>query len=573
MRRPWLLAVVCALPCLGGTIVGRVFVDSNADGAWQATDAPCPGALVSDGQTFATTAADGTYALVALDGPQVVFVENLPQTWPSQAPWRYVATGTGTADFPLARQEQRVPFVFVQGTDLHIRTDTTAQMARYTAAVNALPYPLAFVVHTGDLVIDSGEATVDRARGLFAAYGAQVAALKAPLFNLPGNHEHVSWYLDAFDANAPGVGKGLYQEMFGPTHYAFTYAGVHFVALDGTDLKDGKLVYSMPTVCVEWLRGYLGRVPASDRLVLLCHEPLFSLPQKAELEALLAGRKVVLSLSGHWHSVTRNTFAGAPEIIGGATSYAWHGATPPSDAKAFHLVRITESGFDSAFGDWAEKYPVTIASPGYWSGIGGKTPVKVQFLDPNAEVRSALVQIESASQEITGFGQEGFYRTASATLDLTGLADGIHDLSVTLNGAGEPFVEKQPRLVRNGLAAPFTATGPATLAMKLNKVNAADVIKVNGEVVGTTPADAVADQVLKLPVPAALLRRLNRIEFVSAQMPDGKAYDDFVAAQITLEYGGKVIRDPRTTGGGTANLNGKEPSTYPCWIDLVYPLP
>jgi len=40
-----------------------------------------------------------------------------------------------------------------------------------------------------------------------------------------------------------------------------------------------------------------------------------------------------------------------------------------------------------------------------------------------------------------------------------------------------------------------------------------------------------------------------------------------------VEYGGKVIRDPRTTGGGTANLNGKEPSTYPCWIDLVYPLP
>lgn len=573
MRRVLLLALLCALPGFAGTITGHVFFDSNGDGAWQATDVPCPGVRVSDGQTLVATAVDGSYTLAAPDGPQVVSVENPSQTWPTQGFWRYLKTGAGAADFPLRQQEQKLPFVFVQGTDLHTRPEVNAQMAQYVAAVNGLALPVAFVVHTGDLVVDAGALTVAPARALFATYQAQVASLKAPLFNLPGNHEHVSWYREAFDANEPGVGKGLYREVFGPTQYAFSYAGVHFVALDGTDFRGGKLEYSMPATCVAWLKAYLALVPTTDRLVLLVHEPLSSLPQKAELEQALAGRKVVLSLAGHWHSTNRLTFAGAPELVGGATSYSWHGATPPSDAKAYQVVRITESGFESAFGDWAEKYPVTIAAPGYWAGSAGKVATKVQFLDPNAEVQSAQIRLAEVSQEVTSIGQEGLYRTVVATLDLSAVPDGIHDLCVTLRGAGEPFVEQQPRLLRNDREAAFTAAGPATLKMRLNKVNAANEIKVNGESVGATPAAAGPDQAFAVAVPAALLRRLNRIEFFSALLADGKAYDDFTAEKLTLEYGGKVYRDPRTSAGSAATLNGTQPSTWPCWIDLGYPTP
>ena len=258
-------------------------------------------------------------------------------------------------------------------------------------------------------------------------------------------------YRDTLDPGEAGVGKGLYHELFGPTHYAFSYAGVHFIALDGTDYLGGKLEYSMPPACLDWLKAYLARVPVGDRLVLLAHEPLFSLPQKAALEAALAGRKVVVTLSGHWHSVTRSTFAGAPEIVGGATSYAWHGDPPsPDDAKAYQVVRVTDGGFESAFGDWAEKYPVTIATPGRWASSTGEVPVKVLFLDPRSEVQSAQIRLADASQEVVALGREGLYRTAEATLDLAALPDGLYDLCVTLRGSGEPFVERQPRLVESG---------------------------------------------------------------------------------------------------------------------------
>jgi hypothetical protein len=109
--------------------------------------------------------------------------------------------------------------------------------------------------------------------------------------------------------------------------------------------------------------------------------------------------------------------------------------------------------------------------------------------------------------------------------------------------------------------------------MKLNKVNAANPIQVNGEQVGTTPADAAPGQAFSVAVPAALLRRLNRIEFQSALLADGKTYDDFSAEQLTLEYGGKPYRDPRSSAGASATLNGKQPGTWPCWIDLGYPQP
>jgi hypothetical protein len=289
------------------------------------------------------------------------------------------------------------------------------------------------------------------------------------------------------------------------------------------------------------------------------------------LEQILAGRKVVVSLSGHWHSIARTPFAGAPEIVGGATSYAWHGALVAFDAMAYNVVRITETGFDNAFGDWAEKYPVTVAAPGFFARLNGQVPAKVQFLDPQSDIQSARLQLGTATQGIAAFNTEGLYRVATGTLDVSGLPNGYYDLQVTLRGAGEPFVEKQPRLVLTGQEAPFTAPGPATLKVRLTKVNAANIVKVNGEQVGVTPVGTAANQDVTFAVPAALLKRLNTIEFVSVALEDGKTYDDFVAGPVALEYGGKTYFDPRSRTGATATItNTKESTTWLGWVDLGY---
>lgn len=571
------LLPLCALllisQCYAGIITGRVFIDLNGDGQWQPTDRPCPQVLVSDEVRLVTTDAEGRYRLSGPQGPRVVFIENPPQTWPTRGFWRYLPAGAGTVDFPLQEQEQKLPFTFVQGTDLHTHAGVNHLMARYVEAVNTLPVPLAFVVHTGDLVSDVGATVVANARLRFTTYQQQVANLKAPLFNVAGNHEHVSWYLPKFDPAEPGVGKGLYREMFGPLHYAFNYAGVRFIALDGTDYLKGKLEYSMPPGCVQWLRAYLATVPPTDRLVLLCHEPLFTLPQKAELEQILAGRAVIVSLSGHWHIISRQTFAGAPEIVAGATCYAWHGASPGFDAMGYHVVRINEQGFDSAFGDWADKYSVTVDQPKVGEIVQGQVQVQARILDLAREVSRVQISLGEVGQEAGALVDEGLTRQVTATLDVGRLPEGYHDLVLTMHGTGEPWQKRQPRLVQTGQREAFTATAPARLSMILRRVNAANVVKVNGETVGAMPPNLPTGQTWTVEVPAPLLRRLNQIEFLSLPLGEGQLYDDFVAERVTLEYNGQKFMDPRTKYGATAVLNGKQPTTTPLWLDLVYQAP
>jgi hypothetical protein len=112
---------------------------------------------------------------------------------------------------------------------------------------------------------------------------------------------------------------------------------------------------------------------------------------------------------------------------------------------------------------------------------------------------------------------------------------------------GDPMVERQPFLVMTGKKEPFEATAPAKLAMRLYGVQAANIVKVNGQEVGRLPADATNAQGLDLEVPAAALQRLNTVEFVSAPLPDG-SYDGFSALYVTLTYQGKKTSDPRTYG-------------------------
>jgi hypothetical protein len=160
---PLLLLPLCCA-AFAGTVTGHVFIDASNDGQLQAGEPPVAGALISDGLTIAATGADGAYQLSIPDGDQVVFIDNPKGTWPTKGFYRNVKAGAAQVDFPLKQQEQKLPFYFVQGTDLHTSPQIADQMAQYVQAINNLPVPLAFVVHTGDLVNDSNPQTVEAAR-------------------------------------------------------------------------------------------------------------------------------------------------------------------------------------------------------------------------------------------------------------------------------------------------------------------------------------------------------------------------------------------------------------------------
>jgi len=566
MRRLLLLLVFLPVFATAGTISGHVFLDANGDGQFQAGELPPAGALVSDGVAIIAPAADGAYQLQTPDAPQVVFVVNPSGTWAAAGFYRYLPAGAGQADFPLIRQEQKQPFLFVHGTDLHIYDNSDAPMARYVQAVNDLPGPVAFVVHTGDLAVDTTGVLPTEGERRLKHYQQMVSGLKPPLFHLPGNHEHAGTGNALASPADPDWGKGLYRRLFGPCTYAFNYAGVGFIAMDGTDVSSGKLQYGIPKECLDWLQAYLTHVDMATPLVMMIHEEFFSLgPQKTQVEQMLQGRKVIMALSGHGHSLSRAPFAGGTETEGGAVSYAWHGGPFGPNPMAYHLVRIVGNAFEDIYGDWAERYPVTVTKPPREAILKDQLHLEARFLDLKNEVTTVDVSFAGAKTTVTTLQPLGLGRAFTCDLPLPALTDGVYDLVLTLHGAGDPMVEHQPYVVLAGTEAPFTAAGPARLKLLTYNVNAADLVKVNGQEIGQLPADAKSGQGAEFEIPTTLLKRLNTVEFVSAPLPGGGC-DDFWVGNVSISHQGKTVRDPRMTG--VAVPKSPQPTSRAMYFDL-----
>lgn len=191
-------------------------------------------------------------------------------------------------------------FYFVQLTDVHwgfegpkANPDATGTLAKAIDAVNALEPQPDFVMFTGDLTHITDDPALRRQR--MAEFKQQVGRLRARQVRfIPGEH----------DAGGGDHGEA-YREAFGPSRYAFTHKGVHFLALDNVS-QDGSILGEAQ---LQWLAGELGHVPKHEPLVIFAHRPLFDLypdwdwtttdGQKA-LE-LLQGHRFVTVFYGHIH--------------------------------------------------------------------------------------------------------------------------------------------------------------------------------------------------------------------------------------------------------------------------------
>ncbi len=115
-------------------------------------------------------------------------------------------------------------FQFVQLSDSHwgfegasVNPEARTTLPRAIAAVNALPEQPDFIVFTGDLThsVDDPQERRKRLREV----KAMAADLKVrDVRFMPGEHDA------SLDQGA------AFQEIFGPTHYAFEHDGVHFIA-------------------------------------------------------------------------------------------------------------------------------------------------------------------------------------------------------------------------------------------------------------------------------------------------------------------------------------------------------
>lgn len=212
------------------------------------------------------------------------------------------------------------PFDFVQVTDTHHGHPLHLTRTRQAVdAINALPMPIACVLHTGDLASDNLDAEAA------AAISNEFARLRAPLFFVPGNHDILPRKLDET--------LEAYRSHFGPLATRHEVHGVTFLALYTEPLRTGIVVPDYDPLA--WLANELAASP--DQPTIVVHHapdgPDFYNNQKHEgwptdsrerwLTTLARGR-VEAIIAGHFHrDEVRWNELGIPTYVASSIASFW----------------------------------------------------------------------------------------------------------------------------------------------------------------------------------------------------------------------------------------------------------
>jgi 3',5'-cyclic-AMP phosphodiesterase len=256
------------------------------------------------------------------------------------------------------------PVIVVQLSDPHIGADWVEgdPVAGLTAAIAQVrrlePAPDALLV-TGDLAEHSADAE-------YAQVAALLAAVEAPRYVLPGNHDDHAALRRHFDApGAPGT----------PIQYAVDLGGLRVLMLDST--RAGADSGQLDADRLAWLENTLAEDTRTPTLLAMHHPPFetgapaadaIGIPDsdRAALADLVRRHpNVSLIAAGHFHRAIAGRLAGCP-VLAAPSTYAGFVldftagrlrsvATPPG--YVVHVLRDGEmASHVETLGPWPRPY-------------------------------------------------------------------------------------------------------------------------------------------------------------------------------------------------------------------------
>ncbi len=551
---------------LAAQVQGTVFLDANGNGARDEGEAGLQGVMVSDGLAVVDTAADGGYQIEAAATPALVWVSAPRDHRPVGSFCRW-SDGSKPADLPLQASQQPDEYLFIQITDTHIgRADL---LKEFCARVNDLPLQVQFVVNTGDLMGGVDVVVPEQAPRQYDAYVQAVAVLKPPLFNVPGNHEHVGFNNAQADGNHPFFGKGLYPLMLGPMHYSWDWGPVHFIALDGTRMPYAE---ALGDEQLAWLAEDLKRQPAGKPLILFCHQSLLQIRDRDKLRELLSSHRVLGAFCGHLHANWQQEMDGFTVFQTGALSGAWwSGPDPEGSPQGFRLIAVRGDGLSNAYFSREGPLSLNVANPRRSEVQKGVVPIEATVLDFGRDV-ALKATCGGVDVPLSRGERTAWWSLWTGRLDTTALPDSLAKLDLTASGDGQETRLTMEFIADNGKTAPSSLQGDALLKMQVRGVDTADIVEWNGAQLGVMEA-VPNESWLEFKVPAASLRRLTVLT-VRAVAPEGKTNkDDFSIGPVRLEAGGQHYYDLRQATFMRYQVGDGNPATYADNVSLYFCLP
>lgn len=210
-------------------------------------------------------------------------------------------------------------FILAQISDMHVRADDDgANAERLRRALRqAGDYSVDAILLTGDLVNDEGEAE-------YAALAAALVDAPAPVYLMPGNHDHRGLLRAAFPSHA-------YLPAQGRLSYAIDDFAVRVVAVD--QIVPGETHGAFTPEQAAWLDSALGALPFKPTIVALHHPPFLThdllfdrigLRHDEVFAAVIARHPQVMRIvCGHRHRTVVGQVAHAPVVVCPSTAYVY----------------------------------------------------------------------------------------------------------------------------------------------------------------------------------------------------------------------------------------------------------
>lgn len=342
------LAVVMVAPAAAETARGFVYEDINSNAQRDDAEPGIAGVMVSNGREITKTGPDGSYK-IAIKDADILFVikptgymtpvdeQQLPQFHyihspngtPPEIKLRYPGidpTGPlpASIDFGLTSQDEDGPFEVILFADTQPQSDVEIDFIRDDIVAELVETDAAFAVTVGDIMFDD--------LALFPRYNEVMSQMGVPVYNVPGNHE--------LNFLSPDDKYSLetYKRLIGPATYAWSFGGVHFIAIDNVDYLGFDAGREEPTYRgngiyegrisadgLAFVENYLANINKGERVVILHHIPLrtyqdpeapnINTTNKKDLFKILSGH-TVYAAHGHTHTTEHHYFGPADGFDG-----------------------------------------------------------------------------------------------------------------------------------------------------------------------------------------------------------------------------------------------------------------
>ena len=357
-------------------VSGVVFHDQNENGYFDAGESGIAGVMVSNGSDIVRSDENGRY-LISAEDESVIFVikprgwttghdsNNIPQFFSILS-----TAGAGgfdfegleptgsmpeTVNFALIPQEESDTFRVLVFGDTQPRTIEEVNYIAHDSVQEVIGVDAAFGTTLGDLVFDDLD--------LFEPLNQVIAQVGIPWRHVMGNHD-----ID-FSADTNWDARGTYLRTYGPSWYAFSWGGAHFVAVDNIRwIVEGEDRYYRTGLGEEqfaFITNFLNEVPDDELVVFLMHIPWAgSTPWQDENERqrlfeVMAAHPHTVSFAAHTH-LHYHHFLGEDED--------WPGSEP------HHMVSMA-----TVCGSWWTGAPDEYGIP--HSMMRDGTPTGYGFLD------------------------------------------------------------------------------------------------------------------------------------------------------------------------------------------------